>query len=260
MPSGEYAAVLVKAGGPSRKPNILIAGRCVNCVKRYAGWSLCWRGIVRAVKSVMKRWFAIPLVLMLLAPGVVRAAGVDDQSDPQVLIRTVTQRVLDEIRMRAIEPDDITRILDIVHRDILPYIDFRRTTRLSMGRHWLSATPAQRDQMVVQFQSLLIHLYAGTLAQLKPDQQIQYPPMRVAATDNDVVVRTIALSNGKQYEIDYRLYRTPAGWRVYDLNVLGAWLVQSYRQQFNETIQQSGIDGLIRSLVQRNAELAGGVH
>lgn len=213
---------------------------------------------MKEVKAVVKRWLAIPLVLMLVAPGVARAANVDDQSDPQALIRTVTQSVLDEIRVRAIEPDDIGRILDIVHRDILPYIDFRRTTRLSMGRHWLSATPAQRDQAVEQFQALLIHLYAGTLAQLKPDQQIQYPPMRVVASDADVVVRTIALSNGKQYEIDYRLYRTPAGWRVYDLNILGAWLVQSYRQQFNEKIQQSGIDGLIRFLAQRNAELAGG--
>lgn len=208
---------------------------------------------------VWKKWFVVPLAALLLAPGVGRCAAIDDQSDPQALIRTATQSVLDEIRDRAIEPDDIARILDIVHRDILPYIDFRRTTRLSMGRHWLSATPAQRDELVEQFQYLLIHLYAGTLAQLKPDQQIQYPPMRVAAVDRDVVVRTIALSNGREYEIDYRLYRTPAGWRVYDLNVLGAWLVQSYRQQFNETIQQSGVEGLIRFLKQRNAELAGTV-
>jgi len=210
------------------------------------------------VKVVCKRWLLIPLAAMLLAPGVGRCATVDDQSDPQALVRSVTQNVLDEIRERAIEPDDIPRILDIVHRDIIPYIDFRRTTRLSMGRHWLAATPGQRDQMVTEFQALLIHLYAGTLAQLKPDQQIQYPPMRVAPTDNDVDVRTIAISNGKQYEIDYRLYRTPDGWRVYDLNILGAWLVQSYRQQFNETIQQSGVDGLIRFLSQRNAELAAG--
>ena len=112
--------------------------------------------------------------------------------------------------------------------------------------------------MTEQFQLLLIHLYSGALAQLKPDQQIQYPPMRVSASETDVVVRTVALANGKQYEIDYRLYRTPAGWRVYDLNVLGAWLIQTYRQQFNETIQQSGVDGLIRFLVQRNTELAAG--
>ena len=209
----------------------------------------------------MKKWCVIPLMLMpmLLAPGVALSApGVDDQSDPQTLIRSATQRVLDDIRDRAIEPGDISRIMEIVHQDILPYIDFRHTTRLALGRHWNTATREQQDQLVEQFQSLLIHLYAGTLAQLKPDQQIQYPPMRVAAGDTDVVVRTIALASGRQYEIDYRLYRTPAGWRVYDLNVLGAWLVQSYRQQFNETIQQSGVDGLLRFLTQRNTELAGG--
>nr|WP_243842742.1 ABC transporter substrate-binding protein [Paraburkholderia caballeronis] len=200
----------------------------------------------------------IPVLLIAIAPGIARSAQVDDQSDPQALIRTATQQVLDEVRERAIAPTDIPRIRAVVNRDILPYVDFRRTTQLSMGRHWRAATPAQRDKVTEQFQLLLIHLYSGALAQLKPDQQIQYPPMRVSASETDVVVRTVALANGKQYEIDYRLYRTPAGWRVYDLNVLGAWLIQTYRQQFNETIQQSGVDGLIRFLVQRNTELAAG--
>ncbi|PXW25370.1 phospholipid transport system substrate-binding protein [Paraburkholderia caballeronis] len=206
----------------------------------------------------LKKLLLIPVLLIAIAPGIARSAQVDDQSDPQALIRTATQQVLDEVRERAIAPTDIPRIRAVVNRDILPYVDFRRTTQLSMGRHWRSATPAQRDKVTEQFQLLLIHLYSGALAQLKPDQQIQYPPMRVSASETDVVVRTVALANGKQYEIDYRLYRTPAGWRVYDLNVLGAWLIQTYRQQFNETIQQSGVDGLIRFLVQRNTELAAG--
>ncbi|WP_134046716.1 ABC transporter substrate-binding protein [Paraburkholderia caballeronis] len=206
----------------------------------------------------MKKLLLIPVLLIAIAPGIARSAQVDDQSDPQALIRTATQQVLDEVRERAIAPTDIPRIRAVVNRDILPYVDFRRTTQLSMGRHWRAATPAQRDKVTEQFQLLLIHLYSGALAQLKPDQQIQYPPMRVSASETDVVVRTVALANGKQYEIDYRLYRTPAGWRVYDLNVLGAWLIQTYRQQFNETIQQSGVDGLIRFLVQRNTELAAG--
>ncbi|TDV03049.1 phospholipid transport system substrate-binding protein [Paraburkholderia caballeronis] len=206
----------------------------------------------------LKKLLLIPVLLIAIAPGIARSAQVDDQSDPQALIRTATQQVLDEVRERAIAPTDIPRIRAVVNRDILPYVDFRRTTQLSMGRHWRAATPAQRDKVTEQFQLLLIHLYSGALAQLKPDQQIQYPPMRVSASETDVVVRTVALANGKQYEIDYRLYRTPAGWRVYDLNVLGAWLIQTYRQQFNETIQQSGVDGLIRFLVQRNTELAAG--
>ncbi|HKU00475.1 MAG TPA: ABC transporter substrate-binding protein [Paraburkholderia sp.] len=185
------------------------------------------------------------------------AQGVD-QSDPQVLIKTATQQVLDEVRTKAIAPDDIPRIRGIVDRDILPYVDFRRTTQLAMGPHWRTATPAQQQQIVEQFQLLLIHLYAGALAQLKPDQQIDYAPLRRAPGDIDVVVRTFAQTSGNPVEIDYRLYKTPQGWRLYDLNVLGAWLIQTYRAQFNEKIQQSGVDGLIQFLSSHNQELEAG--
>ena len=182
------------------------------------------------------------------------AQGVD-QSDPQALIKTATQQVLDEVRTKAIAPDDIPRIRAIVDRDILPYVDFRRTTQLAMGRHWRTATPAQQQQIIEQFQLLLIHLYSGALAQLKPDQQIEYPPMRNAPGDTDVVVRTLAQTSSNPVEIDYRLYKTPQGWRLYDLNVMGAWLIQTYRAQFNEKIQQSGVDGLVQFLTSRNQEL-----
>ncbi|CAB3810246.1 Intermembrane phospholipid transport system binding protein MlaC [Paraburkholderia caffeinitolerans] len=182
------------------------------------------------------------------------AQGVD-QSDPQALIKTATQQVLDEVRTKSIAPDDMARIRDIVDRDILPYVDFHRTTQLAMGRHWRTATPAQQQQVAQQFQLLLIHLYSGALAQLKPDQQIEYPPMRNAPGDTDVVVRALAQTSNNPVEIDYRLYKTPQGWRLYDLNVLGAWLIQTYRAQFNEQIQQSGVDGLIQFLTSRNQEL-----
>jgi phospholipid transport system substrate-binding protein len=176
-----------------------------------------------------------------------------DQSEPQRLIKTATQQILDEVRTRAIEPDDIPRIMDIVDRDIVPYTDFRRTTALAMGRAWRTATPAQQQQLIEQFKKLLIHTYSGAIGQLRPDQQIDYPP-----TDTDVVVRTIATRNGEPAEIDYRLYSTPQGWRLYDLNVLGVWLIQTYRQQFSDKIEQSGVDGLIQFLVERNQQLASG--
>lgn len=211
----------------------------------------------------MKRLFLyfalLAALLACLTPAApaFAAAGVD-QSDPQALIKTATQQVLDEVRTQSIAPDDIARIRGIVDRDILPYVDFRRTTQLSMGRHWRAATPAQREQISTQFQLLLIHLYSGALAQLQPDQQIEYLPMRMAPEDTDAVVRTLAQTSGKPVEIDYRLYKTAQGWRLYDLNVLGAWLIQTYRQQFNEKIQEGGIDGLIQFLTARNQELAPG--
>ena len=204
----------------------------------------------------MKKLFLISVLSAFFALDSAVYAQVDDQSNPQALIKTATQKVLDEVRVRAIEPEDIPRITAIVNRDILPYTDFRRTTQLAMGRYWKTATPAQQQQVVEQFKMLLIRLYSGALALLRPDQQIEYPPLHVAQTDTDVVVRTIAMTSGRPVEIDYRLYRTPQGWRVYDLNVLGAWLIQTYRQQFSEQIQQSSVDGLIQFLTERNGQLA----
>ncbi|WP_407671922.1 phospholipid-binding protein MlaC [Paraburkholderia hospita] len=194
----------------------------------------------------------------MFAFGNTVSAQTVDSSDPQILIKSVTQQVLDEVHTQAIDPSDIPRIMNIVNRDILPYIDFEYTTQLALARYWRTATPTQQQQLTQQFKMLLIHLYSGALAQLKPDQKIDYPPMRVAPTDTDAVVRTIASTNAQPVEIDYRLRKTPQGWRVYDLNVMGAWLVQTYRQQFGETIQQSGIDGLLRFLTDRNQQLASG--
>lgn len=205
----------------------------------------------------MKILLLVPVCAALFLCGGTAYAQVD-QSDPQALVKTVTQQIIDEVRTRAIEPDDIPRIIDIVNRDILPYIDFHRTTQLTMARYWKTATPEQQQQMVEQFKLLLIHTYSGAIALLHPDQQIQYPPLHFAPADTDVVVRTIAMNNGQPVEIDYRLYKAPPGWRVYDLNVLGAWLIQTYREQFYEKIQEGGVDGLIQFLAERNQELTAG--
>ncbi|AYZ67113.1 ABC transporter substrate-binding protein [Burkholderia multivorans] len=205
----------------------------------------------------MKKLFLIPVFAALFSFGGAAYAEVD-QSNPQALIKTATQQVLDEVKQQTIKQGDTNRIITIVNKDILPYTDFRRTTQLAMGRHWRTASQAQQQQVMEQFKMLLIRTYSGAIAQLKPDQQIQYPPFRASSEDTDVVVKTVAMNNGQPVQIDYRLYKTQQGWRVYDLNVLGAWLIQTYQQQFNEKIQQSGVDGLIQFLSQRNQELAAG--
>lgn len=205
----------------------------------------------------MKKLFLIPVFAALFSFGGGAYAQVD-QSNPQALIKSATQQVLDEVRQQAIKQGDTNRIITIVNKDILPYADFRRTTQLAMGRHWRTASQAQQQQVMDQFKMLLIRTYSGALAQLKPDQQIQYLPFRAGPEDTDVVVRTVAMNNGQPVQIDYRLYKTAQGWRVYDLNVLCAWLIQTYQQQFNEKIQQSGVEGLIQFLAQRNQELAAG--
>jgi phospholipid transport system substrate-binding protein len=179
-------------------------------------------------------------------------------STPDGLVKTVTSQVLDQIKAdKQIQSGNITRITQLVNEKILPYTDFTRTTRLVMGRNWNTATPQQQKDIVEQFKMLLIRTYSGALAQVR-DQQVQYKPFRADPSDTDVVVRSVVLNNGSPIELDYRLYKTPQGWKVYDINVLGAWLIQAYQQQFNEQIQQHGVDGLVQFLTQRNQQLANG--
>jgi len=206
----------------------------------------------------MKKFFLLPFFALFFAFTGVASAQAVDSSNPETLVKTVTQQVMDQIRGdKSIQSGDISRITELVNDKILPYTDFRRTTQLAMGRNWRTATPQQQAQIIEQFKMLLIRTYSGALAQVR-DQQIQYKPFRASPDDTDVVVRSVVLNNGQPIELDYRLYKTPQGWRVYDINVLGAWLIQAYQQQFQEKIQQGGVDGLLQFLTQRNQQLAAG--
>ena len=207
----------------------------------------------------MKKFFLIPLFAALFSfISVGASAQTVDTSSPDGMVKTVTQQVIDSIRGdKSIQQGDISHITRLVNEKILPYTDFRRTTQLAMGRNWRAATPQQQDQVVDQFKMLLIRTYSGALAQVR-DQQIQWKPFRMNPDDTDTVVRSVVMNNGQPIELDYRLYKTPQGWRVYDINVLGAWLIQAYQQQFNEQIQKNGVDGLIQFLTARNQQLASG--
>jgi phospholipid transport system substrate-binding protein len=206
----------------------------------------------------MKKLFLLPLIAMFVAFCGVAQAQSADSSNPDTLIKTVTQEVLDQIKTdKQIQSGNINEITKLVNEKILPYTDFTRTTRLVMGRNWNTATPEQQKQIVEQFKMLLIRTYSGALAQVR-NQTIQYKPFRASPEDTDVVVRSVVMNNGSPVELDYRLYKTPQGWRVYDINVLGAWLIQAYQQQFNEQIQQHGVNGLVQFLTQRNQQLANG--
>lgn len=206
----------------------------------------------------MKKFFVVPFLAIFFAFTGVASAQAVDSSNPQALVQNVTQQVMQQIASdKSIQSGDITRITQLVNDKILPYTDFRRTTQLAMGRNWRSATPEQQAQIIEQFKTLLIRTYSGALAQVR-NQQIQYKPFRASPDDTDVVVRSVVMNSGQPIELDYRLYKTPQGWRVYDINVLGAWLIQAYQQQFQEKIQQGGIDGLLQFLTQRNQQLAAG--
>ncbi|SAL69027.1 Ttg2 family toluene tolerance protein [Caballeronia terrestris] len=206
----------------------------------------------------MKKLLLLPLFALFLAFSSSASAQAVDTSNPDVLIKTVTQQVLDQIKAdKQIQSGNITRITELVNQKILPYTDFTRTTRLVMGRNWNTATPQQQKEIVEQFKILLIRTYSGALAQVR-DQEVQYKPFRASPEDTDVVVRSVVINNGQPIQLDYRLYKTPQGWKVYDINVLGAWLIQAYQQQFSEQISQHGVDGLLQFLTQRNQQLASG--
>ena len=179
-----------------------------------------------------------------------------NMSTPDGLVKFVVEDVLNIIKSdKAIQSGDLRKINALVDQKILPYSDFQKTTRLAMGRNWPKATPAQQALITQEFKTLLIRIYGGALAQVK-DQKIQYKPLRASADDTDVIVRTVVVGKGEPIQLDYRLEKTGNAWRVYDINILGAWLVEAYRNQFNDQVSKGGIDGLIQFLQQKNNSLA----
>jgi phospholipid transport system substrate-binding protein len=184
------------------------------------------------------------------APGLAQEA-------PDKMIRRITEEVMAAVRdNRNIQSGDRRAIQNIIAEKILPNLDFERTTALAAGRYWREATPEQKQQLQTEFRKLLIYTYAGAMSQLN-DQKVVYEPFRTdpAETDVEVFAHTVNTA-GEPVRFGYRLIKKPDGWKVYDVNVLGAWMVQAYKDSFGAQIRQSGIDGLIKVLADKNAKLA----
>lgn len=191
---------------------------------------------------------SLSLALLAAAPFV-RAA---DEA-PDALIKRISVDVLDNIKAdKAVQGGDMSRVIALVDTKIMPNVDFTRMTASAVGRNWRQATPEQQKRLQEEFKTLLIRTYSGALAQVK-EQSINVKPLRAAAAaDTEVVVRTEVLGSGDPVQLDYRMEKTATGWKIYDLNVLGVWLVETYRTQFAQEINAKGVDGLIASLAQRN--------
>ena len=206
----------------------------------------------------MKRYFLKVMALASLGLLNLGFAHAQNKDTADGLVKFVVEDVMNTIKNdKAIQAGDLRKINTLVDQKILPYSNFQKTTRLAMGRNWNKATPAQQEQITQEFKNLLIRIYSGALAQVR-DQKIQYKPFRAAADETDVIVRTVVIGKGEPILIDYRVEKTNDGWKVYDINVLGAWLVESYRNQFNDQVSKGGIEGLVQFLQQRNAALAAG--
>jgi phospholipid transport system substrate-binding protein len=174
---------------------------------------------------------------------------------PDAFVKRISNETLDAVRSdKAIKGGDINKIMQLVDNKLMQHVNFRRMTALATGPGWRKATPEQQQRLQDEFKILLIRTYSGALTQIN-DQVIEVKPLRGAVDDKNLVVQTEVRGKGEPIQLDYRLEKTPgegAGWKIFDLNVLGIWLVENYRSQFSKEINAGGMDGLIKSLSERN--------
>lgn len=178
------------------------------------------------------------------------------QEAPDVLVKRISEEVVNAAKTdKQIQGGDQQRVLQLVEEKIIPHVDFQHMTALAAGRFWRQATPDQQQKLTKEFRDLLIHTYSGAISQVR-DQQLVFKPMRASPADTDVEVRSeVQQSRGEPIQLNYRLEKTASGWKIYDVNVLGAWLVETYKGNFSSEIGKNGIDGLIKVLTERNAKL-----
>ncbi|MDP2264477.1 MAG: ABC transporter substrate-binding protein [Hydrogenophaga sp.] len=190
-------------------------------------------------------------LMMSAAMFLALLAGAAEEA-PDVLVKRISGEVMTAVKADpAIQAGDVNRIIALVDTKIMPSVNFTRMTASAVGRHWRQATPEQQKQLQDEFKTLLVRTYAGALGEVK-DQNLSFRPLRSRPEDTEVVVRSEVRGRGEPIQLDYRLEKADGGWKIYDLNVMGVWLVETYRTQFAQEISTKGIDGLIATLAQRN--------
>lgn len=191
-------------------------------------------------------WFTAA-ALSLAAFGVAHA-----QQAPDALVKQVSNEVLDAAKAdKSIQAGDVNKVMTLVEAKVMPHVNFQRMTSSAVGRYWRQATPEQQKRLQEEFKTLLVRTYSGALAQVK-DQTVQLKPLRAGANDPEVVVKTEIRGKGDPIQLDYRLEKVGDTWKIYDVNVMGIWLVENYRNTFAQEISAGGIDGLITKLAERN--------
>ncbi|ALD91733.1 ABC transporter substrate-binding protein [Cupriavidus gilardii] len=197
----------------------------------------------------------LPFIAAFAMAGAAMAQSADT-STPDGLIKALVDDVMATVKAdKEMQAGSIPKITALVEQKILPNANFQKTTQIAMGRNWAKATPEQQKQIVEEFKMLLIRTYAGAVSQIR-DQTVQFRPFRAAPEDTEVTVRTQVINKGEPIQMDYRLEKTAQGWKVYDINVLGAWLTEAYKGSFNTIASQQGIEGVIKTLQDRNRQLA----
>ena len=208
---------------------------------------------------MLKRHFLLRLAASGLAAWTLVQAPAQAQGEtPDALVMRVSTEVIDAARADpAIQAGDVIRVMTLVDGKVMPHVNFQRMTASAVGRYWRQATPEQQQKLQAEFKTLLVRTYAGALAQVK-EQTVQLKPFRAKPEDQEVVVRTEVRGKGEPTQLDYRMEKRTDGWKIYDVNVLGVWLVENYRNSFAQEISTGGIDGLIAKLAERNKSAGGG--
>ena len=190
---------------------------------------------------------------LIFATATLGATAAFAQTAPDVMIKQVAGDVIESVKNdKAIQGGDISRIHGLVDTQVLPHVDLQRMTAAVVGKSWKTATPDQQAKLQTEFKTLLIRTYAGALTKVNAQTSIELKPTRSAPDDTDVTVRTNVKGSGDPIEIDYKLEKLPTEWKIFDVNVLGVWLVDQYKSSFQQQISSGGIDGLINTLVAKN--------
>ena len=208
--------------------------------------------MIKTTLSITRRSLALALALSAsLSWSPAHAA--EEAAD--VFIKRVTTETLELVKAdKSLRNGDPAKIMQLVDSKLMPHVNFRRMTALATGPAWRKATPEQQARLQDEFKTLLVRTYSGALSQIS-DQTVFVKPLKPGQDDKNMVVNTEVRGKGDPIQLDYRLEKTPgegAGWLIYDLNVLGIWLIENYRTQFTKEVSAGGIDGLINSLAERN--------
>jgi len=190
-------------------------------------------------------------ILAIIAMCVPLAAAA--QEAPDALVKRVTDEVLAIIKAdKDLQAGNTQKVVSLAEQKVLPHFDFTRMTRLAVGKNWQQANDAQKESLTKEFRTMLVRTYSTSLSAYR-NQAIEVKPLKMAAGDKEVTVRTqVVQQGGPPIPIDYAMEKADSGWKVYDVVIDGASLVTTYRGSFNDQIQKGGIDGLVKTLADRN--------
>jgi len=196
---------------------------------------------------LMRYWTALVATVFLLLGSAAHA-----ETAPDALVKQLSTEVIDTVKAdKEIQAGDVRKVIALVDSKGLPHVNFQRMTSMAVGRYWRQATPEQKSRLQDEFKVLLVRTYSGALSQVR-DQSVVMKPLRAQPADTEVLVRTEVKGKGDPIQLDYRLEKSGDTWKIYDVHVLGVWLVETYRSSFAQEISASGIDGLISKLAERN--------